>query len=101
MAPTIPLDGTHIRTCVLSFLPTSRGSVTLKSADPRDDPVIDPEYYKTEMDRYVLREGLRIVAKMMREASFVEGENAPGGLRVVSEESTDAEIDERVRFGGE
>lgn len=34
----------------LPLRPTSRGRITLRSADPYDDPVIDPNYLSTEKD---------------------------------------------------
>lgn len=41
--PVIPMDGSHVTTSVISLLPTSRGSVTLSSADPAATPCIDPK----------------------------------------------------------
>lgn len=44
---------------------TARGSVTLKSADPKDPPVIDPKFLAEPFDRRVaieaVREGLRFL----------------------------------------
>lgn len=53
----IPIDGSHICAATLMLLPTSRGSVSLKSANPEDDPIIDPNYLATETDRVCLRQG--------------------------------------------
>ncbi|CAI0644335.1 unnamed protein product [Colletotrichum noveboracense] len=39
--PSVPMDGSHIYTNIVSFLPTSRGTVSLASADPADGPVIN------------------------------------------------------------
>lgn len=36
--PGVPMDAEHITSAVVSFLPTSRGSVSLKSANPEDQP---------------------------------------------------------------
>jgi len=49
----LPLDGVAHGWCMLSGLarPSSRGSVTLASADFRDPPVVDPNYLATEQDR--------------------------------------------------
>lgn len=46
--------------------PKSRGSITLRSADPHDKPVIDPRYLSDEdgADRAALMEGLRITARI-------------------------------------
>ncbi|KAF2470477.1 uncharacterized protein BDR25DRAFT_314668 [Lindgomyces ingoldianus] len=52
----LPFDGTHISTPTLLLLPTSRGQVTLASMNATDDPIIDPGYLSTEVDRVLLRE---------------------------------------------
>jgi choline dehydrogenase-like flavoprotein len=46
--------------------PKSRGTVTLRSADPHDKPVIDPQYLSDDKgaDREALMEGLRITARI-------------------------------------
>ncbi|MGE2815876.1 GMC family oxidoreductase [Mycobacterium heidelbergense] len=45
--------------------PESRGQITLRSADPRDKPVIDPRYLSDPggVDRAAMMEGLRICAR--------------------------------------
>lgn len=55
----IPMDGSIISIGILNLLPTSRGSITLASANPNDPPLIDPNYYATETDRVILRAGIR------------------------------------------
>lgn len=40
--PGVPMDAEHITTAVVSFLPTSRGTVSLKSARPEDPPKSKP-----------------------------------------------------------
>jgi choline dehydrogenase-like flavoprotein len=99
----VPLDGSHIATAVLCMHPTSRGSITLASADPRDPPVIDPNYYATENDRAILRSGVRqalnLVAalKMKDGAAVVTAETLPPGGQALAPGASDDEIDERVR----
>ncbi len=103
--PVIPLDGSHIGTRVVDLLPSSRGTVTLASNNPTDDPVIDPNYYATEMDRYVIRTGLREIEKMLTETAegkvFVESETTPSGFEPIGSETSDEEIDRRVSKVGE
>jgi choline dehydrogenase-like flavoprotein len=41
------------------FAPKSRGSVTLKSADPKDNPVVNHNYLSDELDVLVLSEACR------------------------------------------
>ena len=43
----------------------ARGSVTLKSADPKDPPVIDPRFLAEPFDRRVAIEAVRETLKMM------------------------------------
>jgi len=102
--PTIPMDGSHVRTNVVGMLPTSRGSVTLKSKDPRDPPVIDPNYFATETDRYVMRTGLRGLTKMLVEndagKAFIAKETTPDGFSPVTSQASDEELNKRIRHSG-
>ena len=43
----------------------ARGSVTLKSADPKDPPVIDPKFLAEPFDRRVAIEAVRETLKLM------------------------------------
>ncbi|KUJ13903.1 glucose dehydrogenase [Mollisia scopiformis] len=102
--PAVPMDGSHIATRVVGFLPTSRGSVTLKSDRAEDDPVVDPGYYTTEVDRFVMRTGMRALAKMFggevgRE--IVEVETTTEGFGAVGEEMSDEEVDRRIAKDGD
>ena len=45
------LAGTHASTPILGSLPTSRGTVRLADKESSSDPVIDPNYLATEMDK--------------------------------------------------
>ena len=100
----IPLDGTHIATPVLGMTPTSRGSITIASADPLSNPVIDPNCNVTEVDRVVLRHGIRQSLRLMQETSngmhFVQSEVPPEGFPKLTANSTDEEIDARIRRAG-
>ncbi|KAJ5667459.1 glucose dehydrogenase [Penicillium longicatenatum] len=100
----IPMDGTHIASAVLDFVPTSRGSITLASADPSVAPLIDPNYYATEVDRAALRAGVRQVTKLLTDTpegqETVLEEVPRPGLGPLSASSTDAEVDEAIKLGG-
>ncbi|RAH84883.1 glucose dehydrogenase [Aspergillus japonicus CBS 114.51] len=101
----VPIDGSHIATAVLGIAPSSRGTITLASADPAAAPVIDPNYYATEVDRVTLRAGIRQVNRLMLDTppgkEMVVGEVVrPGLLRPLGVDASDAEIDEAVRKGG-
>ncbi|KAF4874336.1 Oxygen-dependent choline dehydrogenase [Colletotrichum siamense] len=101
---SIPMDGSHIYTNIVSFLPTSRGTVSLASADPADGPVINLNYLDTEVDRHVYREGIRQMTKLMLNTAFgkeyIVGETAPDNNEPVSLEDTDEYLDSRLAESG-
>jgi len=100
----LPMDGTHIASSVMLLLPTSRGDVSLASASAADSPVIDPNYYATAADRAALIHGVQRVTNVLLETtagkSFVAGEVAPPGMPVLTPQSEDHVIDERIRAAG-
>lgn len=102
--PAIPNDGTHIKTGNIVMLSTSRGTVTLESGDAQDSPRIDPRYYSTEADKFVMRTGLRNLARILLETpegqAIIESEKAPDGFKPITSTSTDEEIDARVVKSG-
>lgn len=55
-----PVDSKHAFAMITElFSPRSRGTVTLKSRDPRDNPVIDHNFLADPLDVLVLAEGVR------------------------------------------
>ena len=100
----IPTDGTHIASAVLGMPPTLRGSIKLASVDPHASPIIDPNYYATEVDRVTMRAGMKQVLKIFQATStdreMVIGETPPKGVPALSLESSDADIDARVAHIG-
>ena len=103
-SPSIPMDGSHITSSVVGLLPTSRGSVTLASTDSTALPRIDPNYYATEVDRYVMRSGLRKIMEVILDTkegqAIVEGETVGEGQSPLTSASSDDEIDERIKERG-
>ncbi|OAL36374.1 hypothetical protein AYO20_04270 [Fonsecaea nubica] len=95
----VPLDGSYISTIVCFLTPTSRGSITLRSANIEDPPVIDVNFFDTDVDRAGLREALRKAASVHlgTEAgrSFISHEVAPEGYACIMD-ATDEEIDKRI-----
>ncbi|KAF7947601.1 hypothetical protein EAE96_008684 [Botrytis aclada] len=102
--PVIPMDGSHITTIVFGGLPTSRGSVTLASTDPNAAPIIDPNYFSTEADRFILRKGMRKIMEAMLSTTegkaIIETETVAAGEKPVDWKAQDAEIDERIKARG-
>lgn len=99
----LPFDGTHISSPVVLLLPTSRGVVTLASVDPTADPILNPQYLQTETDITTFRAGLRLAIRIMETGAakeVVEGESPPPGHCPLSSNSSDAELDRRIRTVG-
>ncbi|KAL4927675.1 GMC family oxidoreductase [Aspergillus undulatus] len=100
----VPMDGTHIASAVLCMASTSRGRITLASAEPTTPPQIDPNYYATEFDRTVLRSGIRKVANLLLETPegqvIVQSEAPRPGFKALGTQATDEEIDAQVKAGG-
>ena len=77
--------------------PRSRGSITLRSADPLDKPVIDPRYLSDDagVDRAALMSGLQMSARIARSSamSAVLGRVArPVGATALTDETLEAAI---------
>ncbi|MEM8592828.1 MAG: GMC oxidoreductase, partial [Pseudomonadota bacterium] len=66
---------------VCDLRPTSRGEVTLASADPRDAPLISPNYLSTEEDRRTAARAIRLTRDIVAQeplARFQPEEFKPG-----------------------
>lgn len=94
-------DGIHVTTATILLLPSSKGSIRLADTDPKTAPVIDPNYLATEVDRYVLREGVRQVHKVFCDTeigkSIIASETVESDGRPVTKESSDEELDDLIR----
>ena len=89
----IEKDGFSVHVCQLR--PESRGEVTLRSADPFDDPAILANYLATDEDRRALREGVKMVRALVKGAAMdaVRGEEFQPGEAIQS----DADLDVWIR----
>jgi len=67
--------GYSAHVCILR--PKSRGSVTLKSADYKDDPAIDIAFLQDDRDMELLYKGSRLMQTILRASSFDEVRGAP------------------------
>ena len=83
---------------VCQLRPESRGEIRLRSADPREAPVIAPNYLSEVRDRETMRDGFKAMRDVMHQpalAALSDGEIWPDpGVR------TDAEIDDFIRNTG-
>ncbi|MCP5172306.1 MAG: choline dehydrogenase [Pseudomonadales bacterium] len=78
-----------------SCLPRSVGSVAIRSADPAQHPVIDPQYLSDPDDLRVMREGIRQVRHIFAQSAFDDcrgSEYAPGEAA-----DTDDALDNYIR----
>ncbi|KAK3313591.1 choline dehydrogenase [Apodospora peruviana] len=107
--PGIANDGSHIATSTMLLRPTSRGSVTIRSANPADPPRIVPNYFSTALDRDVLVHATRRTLKALLAtealAPIIETETPPQlsglpALEPLTADASDAAIEERIRGTG-
>lgn len=98
-----PQNVSYVTTANVEFLPTSRGHVSIASSDPLTSPVIDANFSASEVDRFVWREGIRRMIRLMAggqtalSRGIVAAEATPSGLPALAVGVTDEEIDARVR----
>jgi len=84
----------------LGLINEARGSVTIRSADINDAPVIDPNFLGCAVDRYTARETFRrnltllLSEQTVLGREWIDGDMAENPLTA---EATDEEIDARVR----
>ncbi|KAI1097857.1 GMC oxidoreductase [Jackrogersella minutella] len=104
--PPLKVDGTHISCALMGLKPTSRGSVTIASKNPADAPLLDPNYYATEVDKYVWRHSLRKITALMTGDTVlgrevVAGETPfPGFEKPLAVDSSDDYLDSRIMAQG-
>ena len=84
------------RTCHLR--PESRGTVRLRSSDPRDPVRLQNNFLATETDRFVQRESFRIIRKLAYQPAFegVRGEELMPGDQVQSDDEIDGFVRESL-----
>ncbi|XP_071485276.1 choline dehydrogenase, mitochondrial-like [Diadema antillarum] len=78
-----------------SMRATSRGTIKLKSKDPFEHPILDPNYLATEIDRWEMRECIKLTREIFAQPAFdpYRAEELQPGISV----QTDAEIDAFIR----
>lgn len=99
-------NGSAITFVLVNLLPTSRGKLTMSTSDINDPPLIDPNYNSTEVDKFVMREGLRLQIKLAGSKFATMGRDIlggelgiPGFEGTLTSASTDEYLNSRVAAG--
>jgi choline dehydrogenase len=91
-----PWSGFTMSVCQLR--PESRGTVRIRSKEPREAPAMQPNYLSTELDRHCAVEGIKLARTLASTTSlkpYVEEEYRPG-----SQTKTDEDLLEFARNYG-
>jgi choline dehydrogenase-like flavoprotein len=75
----MPQGGVTLNSCYLR--PRSSGTVRLKSAEPSDPPLLDPNYLADPHDREMSIRGLKLTQEILAQSAlsgFIEAERLPG-----------------------
>ncbi|EDR09885.1 uncharacterized protein LACBIDRAFT_318175 [Laccaria bicolor S238N-H82] len=89
-----PETGSYLGLVSALISPTSRGSVTLASADPFAHPLIDPNYLTTPFDIFAMRETVRAVKRFAAAEAWKDYIIAPFGN---FSSDVDADLDAYIR----
>jgi choline dehydrogenase len=89
-------DGHGFWLSALCMRPESRGRITLQSADPFDDPAVDPQYLTEDADLEILLDGLKLVRDILQSEPFDDyrGELVSPDVDMQSDENLEAHIRE-------
>ncbi|HCL06874.1 MAG TPA: choline dehydrogenase [Chitinophagaceae bacterium] len=74
--------------------PESRGMIGLKTANPKDDPVIHPNVLSAEADRSILLSGLQKAIALMRTSAM--GAYLEGGLQLPKEPDDETSLHKHI-----
>jgi choline dehydrogenase len=83
LAPILDFGGPVCIFLAILVQPESRGSVSLRSTNPADPPVLNPNYLKDPADLEVLKESVRLSRKIASAPAFQDlnvGEVIPGDV---------------------
>ncbi len=90
-----------ITASVCNLNPGSRGTVRIRSRDPRDAPAIAPNYLNTEEDRKVAADSLRVTRRIAEQQAFAKyrPEEFKPGLEYQTDDDM-AVVDSHLRVKG-
>jgi choline dehydrogenase len=83
------MDGMHAN--IYALRPSSRGTVTIRSANPLDPPIIQPNFLTTASDRELLHKGVQILRDIIAQPAFnpYRGDELNPGKAVHSSQGLD------------
>ncbi|KAG6810501.1 hypothetical protein H0H92_011598 [Tricholoma furcatifolium] len=93
--PITPPEGHYISLISVTVSPSSRGSVSLKSSNPLDVPLIDPATLDTDFDRFSLREAFKASSRFL--SASVWKDYIVESVGVLRDDSSDEELDQHIR----
>lgn len=97
-------DGDLMSIGTIALRPTSLGRITLRSNDPFDAPIIDPNYLNTQHDVDVLVRGIRVALRLIQTEplkDLIDQEDRTPGLDHNLLDADDATIAKAIRARGE
>ncbi|KAH9017367.1 aryl-alcohol-oxidase from pleurotus Eryingii [Lactarius pseudohatsudake] len=89
--PPPPTTGHFMSIGTILLTPTSRGSITLASANPFDSPLIDPALLNSDFDIFTMREAVKAALRFVAAPAFKDYVIGPFGD--LADAKTDAEIE--------
>jgi choline dehydrogenase len=77
---------------------TSRGYLKLRSSNPAEHPIIQPNLLSTERDRWEMREAVKLAREILAQSAFApfRGEELQPGPNVQSDDDIDAFVREKA-----
>ncbi|KAJ4334578.1 hypothetical protein N0V95_009132 [Ascochyta clinopodiicola] len=97
LAPTNPKN--YITIMAVNNHPFSRGSCHIRSADPKDNPILDPRYLSHPLDLEILARQTQYIEKIVKTepfASLLKGGRMPEGKAATSLDAAKDIVKERL-----
>ncbi|KAF8962180.1 hypothetical protein BDZ97DRAFT_1920652 [Flammula alnicola] len=92
---SVPAEGSFMTAVTVLISPTSRGTIKIRSTNPFEQPLIDPNYLTTDFDIFVMRESVRAMLRFVSAPAWDGYVIGPAGN--FSSAMSDDEIDAYVR----
>ncbi|KAF8259325.1 alcohol oxidase [Lactarius quietus] len=90
-----PATGHYMVLASIVITPTSRGSITLASANPFDAPNIDPAFLNSDFDIFTIREGIKAALRFAAAPAWKDYVIVPYGA--LANATTNAQIEAYAR----